>query len=272
MSGSHFRAPVTFNDANVGTKVPNASPFAGMPVGIETAAKYLVQDFKFLHANDIPGAAAHPGLGWTVTEVGAGGAITLSADLVPPRLIVTTDAADNDSQEAQFTAANAAGEMFALRTGKKLYFRCQFSLSDAANLITTVQQADLFLGLAITDTTVIAGNTDFIGFHKADGSGLINFVAGKNSTLLTDQIVTSTGVTLVAADAGVAEADLHTFEFLALGTTEVLVYADGVHVASVGSSTQLPDDENLCPTIALQNGEAVVKVMNLTQLLFAMER
>lgn len=275
MPGTHFMDSVEFNDANNRTQVPRASQFTGMPVGIEIAAKYLVRDFAFLHANDIPGAAAHPGLGWTVTETGAGGAITLSADLVPPRLIVTNDALDNDSEEAQFAAANAAGEMFSLRTGKRLYFRCQFSLSDANNNLATVQQTDLFLGLSIRDTAVIDGSTDFIGFSKIDGSGLVNFVAGKNAGAggaLIDQIVTSTGITLTATDAGVTESDLHTFEFLALGTNTVFVYADGRHVATVASSTQLPDDENLCPTIAFQNGEAVIKVMNLTQLLYAMER
>lgn len=251
------------------------SLFEGMPLGIELRAKWFLLDFPWNNANDIPGAAAHPGLGWTVTETGAGGTITVSADLVPPRLIVTNDALDNDSEEAQYTAANAAGECLALRSGKRLYFRCAFSLSDANNNINTVQQCDLFLGLAISDADVIDGATDFIGFHKADGSGVVNFVAGKNAGAagaLVDQIVQSTGVTLVAADAGTAEADIHTFEFVCDGTTLVHIYADGTYRATVSSSTQLPDDENLCPTIAFQNGEAVAKILNLSQFLFAMER
>jgi hypothetical protein len=273
--GVRFTAPIEYVAATGQTKVPNASLYAGMPAGIEFMAKWAIFDLPLLTTSTIPGGGASPGNSWTVTETGAGGTVDLSDDLVPPRLIITNDALDNDSEEAQWTAASGSGELFALRSGKKLYFRCQFSLTDANNDIDTVEQCDLFLGLAITSTTVLDGNTDFIGFHKADGSGTVNFVAGKNAGAagaLVDQLVQSTGVTLTAADAGTAEADLHTFEFLAIGTTTVIVYADGVHVATVNSTTQLPDDENLCPTICLQNGEAVAKVMHLSQLFYAMER
>jgi hypothetical protein len=274
----HHKAPVEFNRADAQAKA-GVSQFAGMPVGIELHAKWFFKDFSAWDPASFPEAAAGvvadtPGDAWTTTVTGTGNS-ALSDDLVPPRLVFTPSGADNDSIESQYTGAEGYGEAFALRSGKKLYFRCSFSLSDANNDINTVEQADLFLGLSITDTTVIDGATDFIGFSKVDASGLVNFVAGKNASTsgaLVDQLVSSTGVTLVAADAGTAEADIHTFEFVAVGTNTVHIYADGAYVRTVNSTTQLPDDENMCVTIAIQNGTNVAKVLNLSQLLVAMER
>jgi hypothetical protein len=272
----HHKAPVEFNRADAQAR-GGVSQFAGMPVGIELFAKWVVKDFSVWDAGSFPESspiADTPGDNWIVTRTGVG-EITLSDDLVPPRIILTNAAADNDSLEAQYTGAEGYGEAFALRTGKKLYFRCAFSLTDANNDLATVQQEDLFIGLCITDTTVIDGATDFIGFSKVDGSGLVNFVAGKNAGAagaLVDQLVSSTGVTLTATDAGTAEADIHTFEFVVVGTNTVHLYADGNYIRTINSTTQLPDDENLCVTVAHQNGEAVAKVMHLAQLLVAMER
>lgn len=261
---------------NPALPVGKVVPFAGMPIGIELLARWLIQDHKWRSDADLPGTAdVGDGDSWTVTVAGTTPVASLSDDLVPPRLIITNSAADDNRWEGQWTDAAGSGEEWALRAGKTLYFRTQFLLTDANNNLATVQQCDLFLGLCITDTTVIGGATDFIGFHKADGSGVVNFVAGKNagaSGALVDQIVQPTGVTLVAADAGTAEARLHTFEFVAVGTTTVYVFADGRHTATVHSTTQLPDDENLCHTIALQNGEAVAKIMHVAQFMTAMER
>jgi len=239
--------------------------------------RWVLRDYLYrLDEDSIPGATEEPGASWTVTVAGTTPAASISDDLVPGRLIVTLTASDNDSWEGQETAASGPGEQFALRSGKKLYFSTSFLLTDSNDDADAVEQCDLFLGLAITDTTVIDGATDFIGFHKADASGLVNFVAGKNagaSGALVDDIVQSTGTTLTASDAGTAEANLNKFAFLADGTENVYVFANDAHVATVTSTTELPDDENLCSTIAFQMGEATpAKVMHLSQLFVAMER
>lgn len=276
MGTSHFKA-VNHKNANSKTQKSEIARFAGMPVGIQLAADYYIKNFKFDDLEDVPDASSSYGAGdsWTLTVTGTTPAASLSDDLVPPRLILTNSAADNDSWEGQYTDAAGAGECFAIRANKKLYFKTTFSLTDANNDIDTVTECDLFVGLAITDTTVIDGATDFIGFSKVDGSTTVNFVAGKNASAsgaLVDQLVQSTGVVLTAADAGTAEADLHTFEFLVDSTDTVYVWADGECVYIGRNTTQLPTDENLCPTIAFQNGEAVAKIMHISQFFFAMER
>lgn len=270
----HTKDSFAFNDANAHTTRP--SLYAGMPSGIQLISDWRVVDyFNRLDEDSIPGATEEPGASWTVTVTGTTPAASISDDLVPGRLIITNSGGDNDSWEGQETATSGPGEQWALRSGKKLYFKTSFLLTDTNDDADTVEQCDLFLGLAITDTTLIDGATDFIGFHKADASGEVNFVAGKNagaSGALVDDITQSTGVTLAAGDAGVAESNLHTFEFLADGTEVVYVYADGSYVATVTSTTELPDDENLCASIAFQNGEGTAKIMHLAQFLVAMER
>ena len=227
MSNSHARAPFVFNEHPGGTTVTYISPYAGLPVSaVELLSKYHVYDLMArLDTDTIPGAAEAPGDSWTVTATGAS-TLTVSDDLTPPRLIATPAAADNDSVEAQLTAATGVGEDFNLASGKKRYFECQFVLTDANDDAATVQQAEIFLGFAITSATVLDGNTDFIGFNKADGTGLVSFVAGKNAGAagaLIDDIPQSRGVTIATADAGVA-GTLHKFAFLAIGTNTVAVY------------------------------------------------
>ncbi len=258
-------------------RVGRVPQFAGLPLSApEFLTRYRHYDYlNRLDDDTFPGAAEEPGDSWTVTVVGTTPVASISDDLVPARLIITNSATDDDSWNGQETAASGAGEQWALRAGKKLYFRTSFLLTDANNNLATVQQVELFLGLSITDNAVIPGASDFIGFNKVDGTGLVEFVAGKNAGgagALHDGRVISTGVTLTAAKAGTAEANLTTLEFLVDGTNTVYVWANGSHVASQVDAVNLPDDENLCASIALKNGEGVAKIMHLTEFFVAMER
>ena len=264
----HTKDSATFQQVKDSTR---PSQFAGLPLSVEQGAKYITYDWNFVHEWDRPGSTTG---GWTVTVVGTTPTATLSDDLIPPRLIITNTAVDNDQLEAQYTSTDGAGEFLKLRANKKLYFRCAFAFADANGNAATIQESDLFIGLAISDTTVIAGVTDYIGFFKPDGSLALRFVAGKNSTTLGDQH-TTTIKTFVAADASVttpAESKLTTCEFLAIGTNRVLVWVNNALVANVTSSTQFPDDEELCVTACFQNGEAVQKLLHIGQLYVAQER
>jgi hypothetical protein len=275
--GVRFMAPVEHLDADAQTKVPNASRFVGMPVGVQLLADWFVKDFQFTNETHLP--LATPGTGdsdcWTVTVTGTTPVATLSDDLFPPHLILTNSGADNDSWEGQFSDAAGAGEFFKLTANKKRYFKCAFTLQDANNDIDTVTEVDVFIGFAITDTTVIDGATDFIGFHKADGAVQVSFVAGKDASTsgaLVDQIVVDTGVDLTAAMAGApGTGTINTFEFVVDGVDTYHVFANGVHVYTGYSATQLPDNEYLCPTICVQNGEAVAKILNVTKFFVACE-
>lgn len=250
-----------------------------MPVGVELWDKWYGVDYnQYISLGGtamLPGATTDPGLSWTDTPVSIGvgtSAYTFSDDITPPRLIATSAANDNDGIQAQWTDPGGTGEIFSLIAGKKIYFSCEFLISDAADLITTVEQVDVFYGLAVTITTAIAGCADYIGFYKADGSGVVNFVAGKNSTTFGDQLVVPTGVTLVAADAGTAAANLNSFAFVMDGTDKAVIYANGEQVATTSSLTQFPDDVQMCPTMAMLNGEAVVKIVHTTKFCALAER
>jgi len=267
---THFKSPVRYNQGPSGG-LGKASEFAGLPIGMEALAKYYTFDpFAQVNVDTIPGAAEEPGQGWVATAVNTS-TITASDDITPPRMQFITDAAENDGIQAQYTAASGAGDFFKLVSGKLRYFECSFLLHDANDDADTVEQCDLFFGMAKADTTLLVGSTDYIGFHKADGSGVVNFVAGKNSTTMGDQISQSTGVTLAASNAGSGSANLNSFSFVATGTQTVFVYANGNFVATVENLTQLPDDEQLAPSMAFLSGEAVVKKMDVARFVTSIE-
>ena len=195
----------------------------------------------------------------TTVEAGASSATEALADVATGALVITNDAADNDSDFFQ-----KIGEDFLLASGKKTIFKARFKVSDAT-------QSDWILGLMITDTTPLAasgdGATDGIFFQKDDGDTNIDFYVQKNTT--TGQL-TSTTVTTAAAD------DTYmTLGFYFDGTRYVHVYKDDGLVTIVDLtttlSTYLPDTE-LTVTFGIQNGEAVSKVMTVDYIFAAIER
>lgn len=160
---------------------------------------------------------------WTVTRVeGGAGESTISAgDTGNGTMLLTADAADNDGLNCQLL-----GESFKLEAGKPLYFGARVqSLSEAT-------QSDLFVGLAITDTDILGGVTDSIGFQKVDGSADLTFVVNKNSTATT-----------VAGLKTLAAATAYVLEFYWDGAA-LEVFVDGVSAATP-SIANLPDDEEL---------------------------
>lgn len=160
---------------------------------------------------------------WTVTRVegGAGESTITSGDTGNGTMLLTADAADNDGLNCQLN-----GESFNLEAGKPLYFGARIqSLSEAT-------QSDLFIGLAITDTDILGGVTDSIGFQKVDGSTDLTFVVNKNSTATT-----VSGLKTLAASTA------YFLEFYWDGSG-LEVFVDGVSVATP-AVTNLPDDEEM---------------------------
>jgi hypothetical protein len=177
---------------------------------------------------------------WTATAVEAGASSSSVAlgDAAGGVLVVTNDAADDDSTQLQKN-----GESWKLASGKACYFETRVKFSDAT-------QSDILVGLNITDTTLIPGTTDGVTFRKADGSTAVGFYTEKDST----ETATASVHTLVA-DTYVRLG----FAFDGAGT--VYGYVNGVLVAT--HTTNIPDDEELTISFAHQNGEAVAKVMTI---------
>lgn len=188
---------------------------------------------------------------WTVTETQAGATQAL-ADGDGGILLLTNSAADND-----LVALNKVGESFLMESGKKAFFKARFKVSDAT-------QSDFVIGLQITDTTPL-DVTDGIFFQKDDGDANLDFHVEKDNS-----------ATSASAIATVADDTYITVGFYYNGVDEV-VYAASTSstnptVLGKLATTNLPDDEELTISIALQNGEAVAKTMSIDYVYAAKER
>jgi hypothetical protein len=188
---------------------------------------------------------------WTVTETQAGATQAL-ANVDGGVLLLTNSAADND-----LNALQKVGESFKFAAGKKLFFKARFAVSDAT-------ESDFVIGLQITDTTPLAV-TDGVYFRKDDGDANLDFVVIKDSTAST-----------ATAIATVVAATYITVGFYYNGVDEV-VYAASTNslnptVLGKLAITNLPDDEELTVSFAIQNGEAVAKTMSIDYIFVSKER
>ena len=174
---------------------------------------------------------------WTVTrvEAGSGESTVTRTDEAGGALLITTDDAENDGINMQLL-----GESFKLSSSSvNFYFGIRAKMSEAT-------QSDFFFGLAITDTDVLGGVTDSIGFEKVDGSTAVKFDVNKNSTLTQTGTLSTLETTLY-----------HIYEFAYInGTLEVFI--DGASVATP-ALTNLPDDEELRVTLQLLAGSAAAR-------------
>ena len=186
---------------------------------------------------------------WTITttEAGSGSASEALTDEDGGVLLITNDDADND---ADFF--NKVGESFLFETGKKLFFKARFKVSDAT-------QSDFVMGLQITDTTPL-DVTDGVFFQKDDGDTNLDFHVEKDDTATSE-----TGVHTVADDTYL------TVGFYYNGKSEITYFVDDVKQGSV-ATTNMPDDEELTVSFGVQNGAAAAKTMSVDYIFAAKER
>jgi hypothetical protein len=186
---------------------------------------------------------------WTITttEAGAGSATEALTDADGGVLLITNDDADNDRD-----FFNKVGESFAFESGKKLFFKSRFKVSDAT-------QSDFIMGLQITDTTPL-DVTDGVFFQKDDGDALLDFHVEKNNTATS-----ASGIATVADDTYL------TVGFYYNGVDAVKYFVNDAHIGT-SVTTNLPDDEVLTVSFGIQNGEAAAKTMSVDYILVAKER
>lgn len=165
----------------------------------------------------------------TAVEAGAG---TSTAVLADNTLLITTAGNENDGVTLQ-----VKGEAFDLASGNYTYFGIKLQTSEAT-------QADLLVGLCITDTALTGGLSDGVYFECLDGSTDINFVLEKDSTETTS----------AAAVGTLADATDIILEFVFDGTY-VDAWVNGVLQTRL-AVTNLPNDEQLTPSIEYLNGSA----------------
>lgn len=179
---------------------------------------------------------------FTVTTVDGGADGAGSVTLVNNALTIVTDDAEDDGANVQLK-----GEAFDFASGNYVYFGINFQINDAT-------QSDVLVGLCITDTTLLGGMTDGVYFECLDGSTDINFVLEKDSTETTSASAVGT----------LADATNVTLEFLFDGTY-VDAWVDGTLQTRL-ATTNLPDNEQLTPSIHFLTGEAAAQTMTINWL------
>jgi len=228
--------------ANLVTRFPNGvtnvgedSPFADLAMPAPTLFHTYYEDFDYYVAGN-----------WTVTETQAGATQALT-DGDGGLLLITNTAADDDLVSLQ-----KVGESYRFASGKKLFFEARFKVSDAT-------QSDLVIGLQITDTTPL-DVTDGVFFIKADGAATVNLLVEKNNTATT-----SSAIATMANDTFIR------LGFYYDGDSQIQYFVNGT-LGGASVTTNLPDDEDLTVTFAIQNGEAVAKTMTVDYIFVAKER
>lgn len=179
---------------------------------------------------------------WTVTrtEAGAGESTVTRIDGSGGFLRLTTDANEDDGINMQLI-----GESHELTTDQHLYFGAfGVTLSEAT-------QSDFFIGLAITDTDILGGVTDRIGFEKLDGATAVKFMVEKDST------------ETLSASAHTATTSPFDLEFYWDGDSQELMYfVNGSYVAA-SAITNLPNDEALRVSLQFLAGSTTAKTMDI---------
>ena len=218
------------------TNRPAGTLFGSLKTFDPTRFHTYMEDFDYYTAAD-----------WTVTETQVGATQALT-DADGGVLLLTNTAADND-----LVALNKVGESFRFAQGAPLYFSARFSVNDATD-------SDLVMGLQITDTTPL-DVTDGVFFLKSDGSANVSLVIEKDSNQTTiDNFITLADNTFITLG----------FYWDGLDSIWVGVGNSATHRVDVGSN--LPDDEDLTISFAVQNGEAVAKTMSVDYIFVAKER
>jgi hypothetical protein len=217
------------------TNVGEQSLFAELGQPAATIFHTYFEDFDYYTAGD-----------WTVTETDSGATQALT-DGDGGLLLITNTAADNDLVSLQ-----KKGESFRFESGKALFFEARFKVSDAT-------QSDVVIGLQITDTTPL-DVSDGVFFIKADGAATVNFLVEKNNTATT-----ASSIATMANDTYIR------LGFYYDGSSAVQYFVNGTYTGS-SVTTNLPDDEDMTVTIAIQNGEAVAKTMTVDYVYVAKER
>lgn len=202
---------------------------------------------------------------WTLSQENgnSSGAVTLTDDALYGYLtLAVTSTTDNHGLNIQCTAGGA-GEFAEMIANKILVFETRIQVNDAT-------QSDFFAGLAITDTDLAAATgafidaTDYVGFEKDDGDTNVDFVSAQNSTETK-----KTAITTAADDTWL------TLAFRADGVSSIQPwYKDSSSLWKRGApiTTNICDDEQLCITLGICNGEAAAKTMLVDYVRILLQR
>lgn len=192
---------------------------------------------------------------WTVTETQAGATQGL-IDGNGGVLSLVNSAADNDLNAIQRIAAGISAESWLLDPAKKFFMRCRVNINN-------ITLSDMIMGLQITDATPLAVS-DGLFFRKSEGSATVNLVAVKNAV----EAVLAVGSIVIAP----TYTDLDLF-WDGQGVTDGRLYGalNGTIAGYIQPGASFPDDEPLTISLAVQNGSAAARTMNIDRVFIAQE-
>lgn len=216
--------------------------YAGLPIWGDPDFQVFFDDFDMVaqdQTND-----------WTVVK-DTGASVAIGADALNGTVVLTSAATtDNDGASIQ------GNEVFALGSGKKLWFETRLQVSDA-------DQMDVFAGLTInfaTNPEAVLSAADRVGFQIDDGNASILCKSEKSST------ETSTDSGVDASDATYVKLG-----FRWDGSSKVEFFVDRALVAT--HTTNNPDDENLTPALFELSGNSTgTKSMTADYVMVIIER
>lgn len=184
----------------------------------------------------------------TVTEAGTGSTTAVNSTTAGEQLLITT--ADNEYDGINL---QLKGEKYKVVASKPFYFGCKFKVSDAT-------QSDIFIGLAETDTTLMA--TSSAHAIALGGDGLFFSKLDASTTLAAKAYLD--GSETASADYETALAD---------GTyVTVEIYYDGgivyyyIDDNLVGIATASLPDGDMTPSINFRAGAVAAKTLHIAEM------
>jgi hypothetical protein len=207
----------------------------------------------FVYDNDFTQYAAGD---WTITTVEAGAgsateAITADGSDGHWGVLLLTNAAGEDDQD------NIQGPEI-VKLDKPTYFEARVKVDDSG-------VAEWFVGLSITDTTIIAtgdmsasDSIGFVGGATDAAADAMVFRATKNSTESETSQIT------------IADDTFYKLQFFADGNGNAYAWVDGVFKGKL--TTNVPNDEFLAVSFVINNSSAVVRKMGLDRIYVAQQR
>ncbi len=163
----------------------------------------------------------------------------------------------NDVNDTDFTSLLKVGESFLFQTTTDIWYETRIKTNDATDSV-------IFAGLVIKSATDPVGTapTDGVYFYKADAAAPVVLKIVKNST------ATTSGTVLSMADATWCRLGFH----YSSADSAIYVYGDGVLVRTITTLTNLPDDEELTPYMAIENGAGASKQLDTDYIYAAQTR
>lgn len=293
-NGDYFRFPdlaeVVRSNRVVSGSIPKR--FGGMGPAAEYFDRWLHVTYDFSTATreqdwvDNPAAPSEAGAGndWQHTQL-TGSTVTIVRNTFPAYMQIATSATSGQGQQLQ--ASVGTRTMFDTSLCEDMMFSATVRFTDASNDAATVEQSRWFMGFSAVDTSILTAVDDYIGFAKADGTGVVQLVADATSgapdtgastaTNLISLSPTAPGHNLVnkwvtftlqarnlnrTAGTGVVHAfiDYHR-------STSGSVQPNPTYVGSIDLSvnTDVPGAV-MCPSIAFVTGEAVAKNLQIAKV------